>query len=82
MNAYCQECIDQLLPDNPRVKQGQFPPLCYGCHNWDKSNFDEPQEVKVIERPANVTHIVGRVRYLENKLNEHIDFSKKKDRYL
>ena len=86
MNTNCRECIDNQRPMDPRASFRGLVPTCETCAGQYKysSALKEAMEKKEImirlsqgERVA-VERLQGRVMHVENKLNEHIDYAKKR----
>lgn len=88
MNDQCSRCKPALYPQDPSVFFGGLRPLCYSCPDFDyqKEVLEKPLERDVpkmgIPRPSarvdSITQLRGQVLYLHNKLNEHLDKSKKR----
>ena len=90
-HLHCQsynECVEAIYPENPeapfRQKQGYRTSLCDTCYGYKA----KPIEVKppaiaelsqfLLEKIKRLDDLQGRLIYLENKLNEHLDKSKKR----
>ncbi len=78
----CQECINRLFPGDPRVKAGRYN-LC-GCDYCCKpyKELEVPREILIQEEFTKkqwdaVTQLRAFVLHLQNKINAHIDKSKK-----
>jgi hypothetical protein len=82
----CSECKKRLFPEDPSAPSHGMKPICYGCPNWDYSQYlevgngcdDYAPEIKQVIRFENPSPLKAELNYLTNKLNEHIDASNKK----
>ena len=83
----CSECIQGMYLDDPRVKSGRYY-LC-GCDYCNKPQYyrDLEQiksEIEPVFKPRPVDKEIDQLKTgfsrLQNKLNEHLDKSEKKDR--
>jgi len=88
----CQECIERMKPNDPRVKSGRYY-LC-GCDYCNKPHYfreleqtkpkpeipDIPDIAKVSQLQSHVEQARAGYLYLQNKLNKHLD-KKKRSRY-
>jgi len=88
----CQECIDRLGPDDPRIRSGRY--MKCGCDYCDKPDYyrdlevlnQQPSEQTIIHRYSNMgrqefdllQQTVLKAEYLAQKLTEHIEASKKR----
>lgn len=85
----CKDCIENLKPDDPRVKSGKYR-LC-GCDYCNKPDYYRQLEglkddVQVIQpSPKELQDSFHKTQVLVNdlmsRLNGHIDASKKKGKY-
>ena len=84
----CSECIERMKPDDPRVKAGRYH-LC-GCDYCEKPDYFRDLEQSYESRPRiiykrrpvdnEIDQLKSGFLHLQNKLNEHLDKSKKRDR--
>ena len=85
----CQECIERMKPNDPRVKSGRYY-LC-GCDYCNKPHYfreleqtkpkpEIPDIAKVSQLQSHVEQARAGYLYLQNKLNKHLD-KKKRSRY-
>ena len=79
----CNECIDRMKPDDPRVKSGKYH-LC-GCDYCNKPTYYRDletikSEIQPVFRPRPVDKDIDQLKagfiHLQNKLNEYIDKNK------
>ena len=84
----CAECVEQLLPDDPRVKSGRYN-MC-GCDYCNKPKYfrdlEKTQtETKPVFRPRPIDDEIDQLKskliYFQNKFNEHVDKSKTGELY-
>ena len=83
----CEECIERMYPDNPRVKSGRYHlsgcDYCNKPYSLRKIEMPEPEIPDSIEI-RQLRHQVIQARagflYLQKKLNEHLDKGKNKDK--
>ena len=79
----CNECIERMKPDDPRVKSGRYH-LC-GCDYCNKEPYFRELEQIVIPKEIppsipngfklynGVQQTKGMLLHLQRKLNEHLD---------
>jgi hypothetical protein len=64
---------------------GCIPPLCHGCSYYKEerifNNTNTHMSLSSFPQDALIP-LRAQVKYLENKLNEHIDKSKRKSKYI
>ena len=82
----CRECIENLKPDDPRVRSGRYG-LC-GCDYCNKPTYyielEEKRKEPTLRIPPEhklyreLQQLKGLTLHLQRKLNEHLD-KKKKD---
>jgi len=79
----CKQCIDSLT-DDPRIRSGKYR-LC-GCDYCEKpSYYRELEQIKPETQPIfrprpvdkEIDQLKSSILYLQGKMNEHIDASKK-----
>jgi len=85
----CRACIERLYPHDPRIPCGRYHhSTCdYFCNKSDYDRELEQKVEQVLKQPPVVTPLIPEYKYLDtlkadmmhlkNKLNEHIDASKK-----
>lgn len=78
----CSECIEGLLPDDPRIRSGEYG-LC-GCDYCDKPNYFRELESMMLEETLPIIppehklynelqQTKGLLLKLQRDVNEHID---------
>ena len=84
----CEECIERMRPDDPRVKSGRY--HLSGCDYCDKPDYyrgigniklDVPQEVPWVKQQWNtVKQMRAMILFLQGKLDKHLDTKKLKEK--
>ncbi|KKM99436.1 hypothetical protein LCGC14_1147730 [marine sediment metagenome] len=88
----CSECIEQLKPEDPRVRSGRYrlcscgycskPSYFRECENTlsclENSQYEVKDSPWVSKQWDTIKQIRAMNLFLQRKLNEHIDTSKKK----
>jgi hypothetical protein len=84
----CRECIQRLYPDDPRVKSGKYnmsacehycsKPQYYRDLELPKPEPEIPDTLALRQLKYQVEQARSGYLYLQNKINEHLDKSKKK----
>ena len=84
----CKECKERLYPDNPSIRVGKYH-LSTCEHYCNKPTYfreleQAKSEIKPVFKPRPVDKEIDQLKsdfiHLQNKLNEHIDRAKNKDR--
>jgi len=79
----CNECLDRMKPDDPRVKSGHY--HLSGCDYCNKPQYYRELEqskpkIQPASRPRPVDKEIDQLKagyiHLQNKLNEHLNKSK------
>jgi len=83
----CEECIQRMYPDDPRVKSGRYH-LC-GCDYCQKPDYyreleQTKSEIQPVFKPRPIDKEIDQLKagyiHLQNKLNEHLSKKKTGDR--
>ena len=84
----CKECKERLYPDDPSIPIGKYhhSTCVYFCNKPDYyQEIEQPKsEIQPVFKPRPVDKEIDQLKagflYLQNKFNEHLDKSKKRDR--
>ncbi len=79
--ANYNECAELIYPENPEAGSSKMRCLCDGCYAYAyPKDIPQPREKPVSNNAIN--ELKCKFVYLQNKINSHIDASKRKRKSL